>query len=135
MDLKNLAKLKEKLVRAKEFQPVMDYFLTEFGENMGFLGLGKPIQSELLQRAIVAIGKQIFPDARALVFDRICLIELPGHQFIHGGFSLNGCQSMLIYFDDVQMGLIAVALSMSGEMRFARFSTELLKPDTEPSEN
>jgi hypothetical protein len=135
MNLKDLAKLKEKLIHATEFMPVMDYFMTEFGESDEFLDKGKPVRNELLEAALCEVGKQFFPHASAVALTRVWFAEVPGYSFTHGGFFMNGCVSTMIYFSDLQMGLLAVAMSMSGPTQFARFSGKLVSPNLAPSEN
>ena len=71
MNLKNLATLKEKLVAAADFPPVMDYFMTEFGDHMEFLDKGQRVDNQLLEAVLCEVGKEIFRDAPAVVLDRL----------------------------------------------------------------
>ena len=125
MDLKNLAKLKEQLVAAKEFAPVMDYFMTEFGDHAEFMDKGQCVRDELLEAFLCETSKQIFPRAAVVVLDQVRFVEIPAYHFKHGGLLVNGCVSTVFYFTDVQMGMIAVAMSIRGPVNFVRFSGKL----------
>jgi hypothetical protein len=135
VNLHNLAKLKEQLVRATDSFPVMDYFMTQFGEDPRFLQIGRPVEDPMIEGAIQAAGKQIFPEATSIRLTHVRFIEVPGHQFIHGGFFLNGCVSTLFYFTDLHQGMMAVAVSMRGDTRLVRFSGMQPDPSREPSAN
>ena len=135
MNLAKLAKLKEKLIGATDFFPVMDHFMTEFGESDEFLRMGQPTRNAVLEATIREAGKQVFTDAESIDVEYMQLIELPGYHFIHGGFFLNNCVSSVFYFEDLGMGMMAVATSMAGETRFVRFSTRMPAPSFEPSQN
>ena len=135
MNLKNLATLKEKLVSAGDFAEVMDYFMTEFGEQMEFLDKGTRVNNEVLESILCEIGKQIFPNAPAVVLSHAIFVEIPVYHFTHGGLRLNGHLSTMFYFSDVQVGMLAVATSMTGPTNFLRFSGKLLKPNLGVSDN
>ena len=135
MNLSHLAKLKEQLVAATDFATVMEYFMTEFGDSVEFMDKGKAVRNQRLEAILCEVSKEIFPDASALVLDRVTLVEIPAYHFTHGGLFVNGCVSTMIYFADLQMGMLAVAMSMSGPTKFVRFSGKLLAPNLAASDN
>ncbi len=61
--------------------------------------------------------------------------EIPAYHFTHGGLLLNGCVLTMFYFADVQMGMLAVAMSITGPTKFLRFSGKLLSPNLVASDN
>lgn len=135
MNLKYLDKLKEKLVHADNFATVMDYFMTEFGDHKKFLRKGKHVRNKELEAALCEMGKEVFPDAPAIILSRIAFVEIPGYNFTHGGFLMNGRPSTMFYFSDLQMGLLAVPVSMSGLTKFLRFTAKHPAPNLAPSDN
>src|SRR3954453_14942206 len=88
MDLSRLTILKQKLVEASEFAPVWDYFMTHFGEQRGFMNLGKGVRSPVLEAAITQAVEQVFGEAAPL--SNLFLIRLAEQQFIHGGLNVKG---------------------------------------------
>jgi hypothetical protein len=88
-----------------------------------------------LESILCEIGKQVFPDAPVVVLSRAVFVEISAYHFTHGGFRLNGHLSTMFYFSDVQVGMLAVATSMTGPTNFLRFSGKLLKPNLDASDN
>lgn len=52
VDLTRLATLKTQLLEATEFLPVFDYFMTHFGENAQFMGLGRRTRDAMLMGSV-----------------------------------------------------------------------------------
>jgi hypothetical protein len=134
MELALLATLKDKLVQASDFFKVYEYFLDQFGEDPEFIALGTPTGSPFLEAVLAEVGKQLFQKEVAL--RDVLLTRLPDQHFIHGTALLNGRIATVFYFEDVQMGLLAVAVSLStNQMTVARFSGRRIVASKEPSVN
>jgi hypothetical protein len=135
MNLALLATLKDKLVHAKNFGDVMNYFFDHFGEDPDFIALGNRADDPFLEAVFEQVGEQIF-GGRVRV-GNLLLTHLPEHQFIHGGFLLNDRLANVIYFEDIHMGLMAVVWSVvPAETKMVRFSGRPLPPrGQEPSRN
>jgi hypothetical protein len=134
MDLNLLDTLKEKLVHARDFSEVWAYFFDHFGEDPEFIACGERARHSFLEAVLTQVGSELF--GRKVPVSHLLLTRLPERQFLHGGFSLNGRLANVIYFEDIQVGLIAVVLSMSsGETRLARFSGRPRPVSREPSVN
>ncbi len=120
MDLSKLATLKAKLATAKDFGDVLGYFLDHFGEDPDFLKLGQPTTDDFIEQVLGQVAGQLFQ--RSVLIRDLRLIRLPEHEFLHGGFQVQGKLGTLIYFEDERKGLIAIAWSESPpETKFARF--------------
>ncbi len=133
MDLVRFRELKRKLLHDKELPPVWAFFLDHFGENIEFMQLGERTENEFLYSLIATVGKQLFG---TVIVSRICLARLPEHQFIHGGFTMGGRVGGLIYFEDVEVGLLAVSDIPPGiETKYVRFSPQPLRKQAMPSPN
>ena len=121
MDLSWLAILKTKLMTAKNFGEVTGYFLDHFGDHPAFLDLGVPTPDDFLEQVLTEVAGQLFH--KAVAIRDIRLVRLPDHEFVHGGFMVQGKVGTLIYFEDVRKGLISIAWSLSPpETKYARFS-------------
>lgn len=121
-NLSLMPKLKEMVVTADDFMTVWTYFLDHFGENPAFLDLGAPTKSPFIEAIIRQVGGQIFK--REPTLNNLFLIHVPEQKFIHGGFVLNGKISGIIYFEDIQWGIISVSMSLGGHTEFSRFSAK-----------
>src|ERR1051325_10446914 len=79
MNLALLAELQNRLVHAKEFSKVWEYFLDHFGENAKFIRLGERTRSALIESLIIQTAKQV----HAIDVDEkeILLTRLPGDHF------------------------------------------------------
>jgi len=124
MDLSLLSVLKTKLVEGKTFAGVLDYFLTNFGEKPEFGAVGKRMQSPFLEELLKQAAGQMFPEQRPIRMAGFLLTHIPEHKFLHGGALLNKGPATLLYFEEVQMGLVAWA--PVGPTKFARFSGKAL---------
>jgi hypothetical protein len=134
MDLSLLATLKDKLATASDFSEVQRYFLDHFGEDPEFMKLGEKARHPFLEAVFAQIGQQLFRSPAALM--ELLLIRLPEHHFIHGSCVLNGRLSQVIYFEDVQLGLLTVLASLTPpETKYARFSGRAMPRGWSPSTN
>ena len=134
MNLALLDELKAKLVHGKDFGAVWEYFLDHFGENKEFLDIGRRRQDEMLEQILAQMTVQIF-GKESPVKDLI-LVGVPDTPFIHGGCILGGKAASLIYFEDVQVGLLAIVWSfVPTETKLVRFSPRPLVRLATPSVN
>ena len=125
MDLELLAVLKDKLVHASQFTDVINYFFDHFGENAEFIGLGEATRHPFLEGVLAEVGRQMFGNNVAIM--DMLLTRLPEQHFIHGGGTLNGRVATVLYFEDIAVGLAAVASPGSKETKLARFTGKPLK--------
>jgi hypothetical protein len=125
MDLELLTVLKDKLVHATQFTDVINYFFDHFGEDAEFIGLGEATRHAFLESVLAEVGRQMFGNQVAIM--DLLLTRLPERHFIHGGGTLNGRVVTVLYFEDVAVGLVAVASPSSKETKLARFTGKPLK--------
>jgi len=134
MDLKLLDELKEKLGGASNFFPVYEYFLDHFGENPEFISLGDRTDSPFLEAVLAQVGGQLFQ--KEVEPHGLMLTRLPDQQFIHGACMLRGRLACVIYFEDIQMGLLAVDTAQDGgKLTVARFTGQRVPRGGAPSVN
>ena len=134
MDLSLLSTLKQKLVHGTEFQEAQTYFFDHFAEDEEFLGLGERHEDRFLKSIIETVATQLF--GRPIVIDDLLLIRLKDHYFIHGNCILGGRVATILYFEDVEQGLLSIVWSFSpAETKFVRFTRKPLPRTNEPSLN
>jgi hypothetical protein len=134
MDLSLLATLKQKLVHGTEFQEAQSYFFDHFAEDAEFLSLGARHNDPFLQSLVETVAAQLF--GRETAVDDLLLIRLKDHYFIHGNCILGDRVATILYFEDVEQGLLSIVWSMSPpETKFVRFSKRPLPRSSKPSMN
>jgi hypothetical protein len=134
MDLSKLEELKLKLTTAKDFQTVFEFFLDHFGDHEEFIKLGGPVEDTVLFGSIAGVARQLYgPDTVVL---NPVMIAVPGTPFIHGRCVIGGRMANVLYFTDIQVGLVGVfSLNPKVPARYTRFSNRMLPPGAVPSSN
>jgi len=126
MDPKRFETLREMMTSAKVLSTIMEYFLDHFGEVPGFSELGHPARNEIVESFLekASLGwhqtKPLPNSAR--------LTEIPEYHFIHGVCKYEGGFLNVLYFDDIQTGLIVSAGNRMRESHLMRFSVEEKPP-------
>lgn len=134
MDLSLLATLKDKVASAADFGEVWTYFLDHFGEDLEFVQAGHRAEHSFLSSIITQIGEELL--GRKVRVENLLLTHLPDHAFYHGGFTIAKRFGNVIYFDDIQTGLLAVLVSAaSGETKMVRFTGRRVQRSGPPSVN
>jgi hypothetical protein len=135
MDLSLLQALKEKIATAEKFDDVWTYFFDEFGKDPEFMQLGEATEHPFLQQIFVQVCARLFPSN--VVLARMMFTRLPEQQFVHGGLTINGRLASVIYFEDVQLGMMLVAAPYPGANNdYVRFTGRMLPPrNAKPSLN
>lgn len=134
MDLSRLQELKHKLLHDKDLAPVWLYFLDHFAENPAFIALGERVHHPLIETVIEQVSKQLFPRDGTVMGTLLTQIDEP--KFLHGGFFMGLRPGGVFFYEDINMGLLAVPdLPPSIEVKYARFSSRPLPKLGEPSRN
>jgi hypothetical protein len=107
-----LPSLQRLLQRSKDLGEVQDYFLTHFAEDEEFMALSQPVKHEFLEAVLKQVAVQMF-GPEVIVLD-ILLLQVPEHRFIHGSSIVEGRCLTLFYFEEVPIGLMAVASLVPG---------------------
>jgi len=129
MDLKRFEALKEKMTSAKVLSTIMEYFLDHFGEVPGFTKLGHPTRNEIVESFLekASLG---WHQTKPLP-NSFRLTEIPEYHFIHGVCMFEGGMLNVLYFDDIQTGLIVSAGNRMRQSYLMRFSVEEKPPGYE----
>ncbi len=117
--LDDFATLRRDFVAAKDFGKFWNSFFDNWIECPEFIRMGQPVQSESVERLINEIGSRIFQ--RPVKAHGFMLLLVAEAKLIHGIFQLEQCTGNLLYFDDIDMGLVGVT-HPGGRTDFARFT-------------
>lgn len=115
-----LNELKSRLTTATEFNEIIHYFFDVVEKLPGFIDLGSSSKNPKL----IQILKEIFnrwTKGKMSVLT-VNLIEIPEHRFVHGQCFISGYMGVVICFQDIGFGLLAVTpLGRRGPAEFVRF--------------
>jgi hypothetical protein len=129
-----LKTLKKKLVDEKDFFKVMNYFFDYFGENQAFIDLGAPARHELLETILGQVGETLV--GSPVVLSNLRTLHLPEHKFFHGACTINRQMATFFFFEDIQVGLMAVAKSLhAAETKIIRFTGYQVSKGVDPRWN
>jgi hypothetical protein len=121
MNLELLATLKERLTTAQDFGDVLTYFLDHFGDHPEFIALGERCEHPFLEAVFAQVGGQLF--GRAIKVSGVMLTRLAEQAFVHGTVHLENKLATVLYFEDIQKGLLSVVWSASPtETKLVRFT-------------
>jgi hypothetical protein len=122
VDLTLLDTLRFKIATDKVLADTFEYFFDNFGEVPEFFKVGAPVIDNFLVQLLTQIGGELFKTRKITVRDSR-MFRIEEYNFIHGGLTMNGAVANVIYFDDIQQGILAVHRpSAQGATDFVRFS-------------
>jgi hypothetical protein len=124
MDIDRLKELRKKLVIEKDLSEIWEFYMTHFADHEAFTDLGEQAENEFLEAVLKTLCAQLF-GAQAKI-DDFLLISIEDYDFFHGPFMVEGRIGGIIYFEDVNFGLMAVSESTTSNMvKYSRFSTPM----------
>ncbi|WP_310485772.1 hypothetical protein [Chamaesiphon sp. VAR_48_metabat_403] len=126
MKLEKLYKLKEKLQKETDLSKIWLYYMDEFGDIPEFSDLGEPVRQDFLLTVITQVCQQIF--GKPTNIDNILTIYIKEYQFYHAPFLASNHIGGVIFFEDINTGLIAVTSAASKIAKYSRF-TGIAKSD------
>ncbi|RJP29926.1 MAG: hypothetical protein C4527_10635 [Candidatus Omnitrophota bacterium] len=122
-----LKTLQKMLISEDNFNITFKYFFEQLGEDPSFIESSKKVKNPFLKSILKAIGKQIFNEEDAVA--HLMLLKLPKSSFYHGSCFIHGRMASIIYFEDIEMGMVAIYLggASGNEMRLVRYSSTLIE--------
>jgi hypothetical protein len=126
LDLSRIETLRQKLAQERDLEKIFTYFLDHFGENPDFIALGEPTENPFLESIFVQIGEALFK--KEVKVRDLRLIRIPELNFIHGGGVLGGRLANVLYFEDMQQGVLYVITSLSPmKGHLCRFTAKMMQ--------
>jgi len=126
MKVEHFLALKEKILGAENFNEPWEYFFDHFSENPAFMNMGKKTQSPLLQSILEEVGERLF--RQKVKVTGMMLTEISQHNFVHGACSVQGRLASVMFFKDVNVGMLSILSSaQSHEVSMIRFTGVELK--------
>lgn len=122
MKLSKLVQLKHLLQTATDLRQPSEFFWEELASEPSFMSAGKIGTSVRLQRIIERAASHVLggeQDAGMLM-----LLRIPRYSFWHGSCVFDGRISQVMYFDDIEQGLLTILEDpVTGMTRYVRIST------------
>lgn len=116
-----MATLKNLLQTSENFRDVVDYFFTNLTERFpAFMGAGKRAKNPLIRKTVELIGNQVFQ--KKVTVSYLILLKLSKYRFYHGSCFIEGKMCNILYFEDIDMGMVGISNLSSGEVHFTRFT-------------
>jgi hypothetical protein len=132
MTLLAVSELKRKLATETEFGEIWRHYFDQFAENEAFLKLGRRVRSPDFERVISNVGFRLLVDEIEL--RQVMLTEIPEYSMLHGACLVNGHVAAVLFFADIDMGLLAITLSVDeGRMLYGRFTTRATNGSSRPN--
>ncbi|MDC3958212.1 hypothetical protein [Polyangium jinanense] len=115
-----MSEVKDKLVRTDDFGHVMDAFFLQLGTKLRFLTKGVRIDEQPLLGALVPMAEQMA--RRPLRVLEMKLVRLREHRLSHGMLYFSGWLGVVLLFEDIGMGILAMSESdLRGPTLYGRF--------------
>ena len=125
VDFEKLDELKERLTTAERFGDVMDFFFDHFGENPGFMALGKRVKSPFMNAVLERVAKELMGPSVRVTRKRLVLLKK--QRFLHGAAHFDGHLTVLFFFRDIDTGMLCC--QVGPESRMVRFTGKMIKAD------
>lgn len=118
---KKLDELKSMLVKAEDFSTVQSFFFDHVTCHKTFVQASKPAKNDKLEEILKLIGGQVMGKECSLT--GLMMLEVREHSLFHGGVFMNGRIATIIYFSDIDIGMVAVNRGPGpSQMSFARIA-------------
>ncbi len=120
--------LKTMLVTEDKFDRTLGYFFDNLGYDRAFLDAGKPTTNQTLQDILKSLVTQACGEGSAIT--QLKIFKAGKSKFIHGMCFINGGIGTVLFFEDLNVGLLAVSSPVSmSDISYIRFSGTIIDPD------
>ncbi len=122
MEIERLQELKQKLASEKDFSKIWNFYMDNFADHAEFTDLGEPASNKYLNAVIPKTCQQMF--GNKIKITNFLLIKIAKYKFFHGPFQVDGRIGGVIYFKDINIGLLAVSADFppTDMVKYSRFS-------------
>ncbi|MDY6899650.1 MAG: hypothetical protein SWZ49_16465 [Cyanobacteriota bacterium] len=122
MEIQRLEELKQILTSEKDLSKIWDFYMDNFADHAEFTDLGHPAKNRYLDTVVRKTCQEMF--GNKIKITNFLLIKIAKYKFFHGPFQVDGRIGGVIYFEDINIGLLAVSADSSnnGMVKYSRFS-------------
>lgn len=120
----DFATLRKEFASATDFSAFWNYFLDTWASRPDFLAMGGPAHTDELSAIVKHVGDKVY--GRPTNPMGMKLIKIPEAKLAHGACLLEESMACVIYFEDLEMGLVTVTTNES-KTHYARFTFKSAK--------
>jgi hypothetical protein len=128
MNVAKRSELKELMRSGTNLGQIYHFFMETFGEDPSFLAQGEGVRNSNIERIVQLIGAQLFQGQVELT--DLFLLRVAELGFIHGGLTVNGLSGTVIYFEEMDKGLLAIVDFPPKSCQYFCFTLAQLPPRT-----
>ena len=122
-----LGQLKEKVFAADDLSSAYSFFFDHLGNNPSFMQRGKRAKHEIITAVLKTMCNDIFGDKSKVT--NVKLFNAAKTSFFHGICQMNSKPASVLYFEDIEMGMIAIMAGPAfGQFTYVRFSATSVEP-------
>jgi hypothetical protein len=123
--------LKQAMQTERELPRISDVFWDEVAREPWFVNAGHPAENTRLRIITERVGSHILGGPYRAT--STMLIHISEHAFWHGCCVLAGKLAQVLYFEDIDLGLLTIAGNIdSGTTHFVRFSSLVIERGSGP---
>ena len=116
--------LKKEFASAKSFSDFWERFMDNWADRRSFIDMGVATDNPQLMKIIVMTCSRIV--GKPVELQMPMLVSIPEANMIHGAYFVAGTMGSILYFEDIGMGLVVLAL-VNGRTEYARFGMTMTK--------
>lgn len=128
---KQIQTLKNQLETGDDFNKIIQMFF-DLSDNNDFINLGEISKNELLLQILPKILAQVIKDPNPISTH---LIHVKKYNMYHGSFIVSQMAGVIIYFESIQMGMVAINKHMIGDTSFIRFTADVMQEGNFPGKS
>ena len=114
--------LKQALQIEEDFSGITQKFL-DMTEMEEFNYLGKTRNNELLESMLTKVLEKVYGEPKIFAL-RMKYLKKFG--FYHGSIIVDSLPGTIMYFEGIQMGMVAISTDLSGNVSYVRFTGEIV---------
>ncbi len=118
----HIEKLKQMLVSEDNFGVTFTYFYDHLASDSGIFNICKPTKKPLIKTILKSMANQMFEKGGQVT--NLFLIQPRKSPFVQGTCFINGRMGNLFFFEDIDMGMVALLSAPGSDMvHFIRFTS------------
>jgi hypothetical protein len=122
MKINRFLQLKKKISEEKDLAKIWLFYMDHFADHEEFTNQGKPAKSSYLNTVLETSCQHMF--GRRAKITNFLLIHIAENRFFHGSFDVGGRIGSVIYFEEINIGMMAVCAESppTDVIKYSRFS-------------
>lgn len=125
---KRIDDLRDTLETNDSFSVTIDK-LFSLADSDEFVDMGEIKEDEMLSQVVAQVVQQLVTSPEDV---HLQLVYIEEYGFYHGSIIVGQTPGVLLYFESIRMGMIALPKNFEGDVSYLRFSADILTEGTFP---